>query len=94
MSSFQKDVVPGLVALDEGVLQHQGLKLAVGDDDVKMVDLGHHGPGLLRVGGQVGKILAHPVFQGLGLAHVDDLALGVLHDVYARLERQAVGFFF
>ncbi len=82
------------MALDEGVLQHQGLELAVGDDDVKMVDLGHHGPGLLRVGGQIGKILAHPVFQGLGLAHVDDLALGVLHDVYARLERQAVGFFF
>ena len=80
--------------LDEGIFQDQGLKLAVGNDDVKVVDLGHHGPGLFGVGGQIGKILAHPVFQGLGLAHIDDLALGVLHDVYARLEGQAVGFFF
>ena len=27
------------------------------------------------------KILAHPVFQNLGLAYIDDFALGILHDV-------------
>ena len=80
--------------LDEGALQNKGLELRVGDDDVEVVDLAHHGPGLFRVGGQIGKILRHPVFQSLGLAHVDDLVFGVLHDVDAGLQRQAVGFFF
>ena len=91
---LEEDVVPGLVPLDEGALQHQGLELAVGDDDVEVVDLAHHGPGLLGVGGQVGEVLGDPVLQGLGLAHIDDLVFGVLHDVDARLQRQAVGFFF
>ena len=91
---LQQDVVPGLVPLDEGILQHQGLKLRVGHDDVKVVDLAHHGTGLFRVGGQVSKILAHPVFQRLGLAHIDDRIFGVLHDIHARLQRQGMGFFF
>ncbi len=91
---FEEDVVMGLVALDEGALQHQGLELRVGDDHVEVVDLGDHGPGLLRVGGQVGEILAHPVLQGLGLAHVDDLVLDVLHDIHAGLQGQVVGFLF
>ena len=91
---FEQDVVPGLVAFNERALQHQGLKLAVSDDDVEVVDLAYHGPGLLGVGSQIGKVLAHPVFQGLGLAYIDDLVFGVLHDVDAGLQRQAVGFFF
>ena len=48
---LEQDVVVGLVALDEGVFQNEGLELAVGHDDVKVVDRGHHGPGLLGVGG-------------------------------------------
>ena len=90
---LQKDVVMRLVAFNEGVFQHQGLELAVGHDHIKVVDGGDHGPGLLGVGGQVGKILRDPVFQGLGLAHVDDLVVLVLHDVDAWLQRQGVGFF-
>ena len=81
------------MAFDEGALQYQCLKLAVGDDDVEVVDLAHHGPGLFRVGGQVGKVLAHPVLERLGLAHVDDLVFGILHDVDAGLQRQGMGFF-
>ena len=94
LSVLKKDVVPGLVPLDEGALQYQGLELAVGDDDVEVVDLRDHSPGLLRVGGGVLKILAHPVFQRLGLAHIDYGALGVLHDVDARLQREAAGLLF
>ena len=82
---LEQDVIPGLVPLDEGALQHQGLELAVGDDDVEVVDLADHGPGLFRVGSGVLKILGHPVFQGLGLAHIDYGVLGVLHDINARL---------
>ena len=80
----------GLVALDQGALQHQGLKLRLDHNHVKVVDLGHHSPGLFVVAGGVLKILAHPVFQRLGLSHIDDPTLGVLHDVHARLQRQGV----
>ena len=75
----------GLVPLDEGVFQHQGLKLTLGDDDVEVRHLFHHGRHL----GQVFpvEIAADPVFQLLGLAHVDDLALLVEHDVHARQQR-------
>ena len=48
---LEQDVVVGLVALDEGVLQNQRLKLRVGHNHVEVVNLAHHGPGLLRVGG-------------------------------------------
>ena len=90
---LEQDVVVGLVALDEGVLQNQRLKLRVGHNHVEVVNLAHHGPGLLRVGGQVCEVLAHPVLQRLGLAHVDDLVFGVLHDIHARLQRQGMRFF-
>ena len=59
---FQQDVVAGHMALDEGVLQHQGLELAGDEDGVKVVHLGHHLPRLCGVGGAVLKVLAHPVF--------------------------------
>ena len=83
----------GLVALDQGALQHQGLELAVGDDHIEVVDLGHHGPGLFVVAALVLKILADPVFQRLGLSHVDHGVFGVLHDVDAGLQGQGVGLF-
>ena len=91
---LEQDVIPGLVPLDEGALQHQGLELAVGDDHVEVVDLADHGPGLLGMGGGVLKILGDPIFQRLGFAHIDDGVLGILHDIYARLQGQTVGFFF
>ena len=91
---LEQDVIPGLVPLDEGALQHQGLELAVGDDHVEVVDLADHGPGLLGMGGGVLKILGDPIFQRLGFAHIDDGVLGILHDIYARLQGQTVCFFF
>ena len=91
LAVLEQNVIPGLVALDEGALQHQGLKLRLHHDDIEVVNLAHHGPGLFIVAGLVLEILAHPVFQRFGLAHVDDLAGCVLHDIYAGLQGQGVG---
>ena len=88
---LQQDVVARHMPLDEGVLQHQGLELAGDEDGVKVVHLGHHVPGLGGVGGAVLKILAHPVFQLLGLAHVDDLAGLVHHQIDAGGQGQVIG---
>jgi hypothetical protein len=79
------------VALDEGVFQDQRLKLAGDEDRVEMIHLGHHGPGLFRVGGGVLKILADAVFQLFRLAHIDHPAGLVHHQIDARRQRQGVG---
>ena len=86
---LQQNIIPGLVPRDEGILQHQGLKLRPGHNGVKVVDLGHHGPGLLRVGRLVVEVLTHPVLQGLGLSHIDHSALPVHHQIDPGLEGQA-----
>ena len=91
LAVLEQDVVPGLMALDEGALQHQGLKLGLHHDHVKVVDLSHHGPCLFVVTALVLKVLADPVLQSLGLAHIDHFAGGVLHDIHPRLQRQSVG---
>ena len=88
---LEQDVVMGHVLLDEGVFQHQGLKLTAHDDGVEVVDLAHHGVGLPVVAPPGLEVLAHPVFQLLGLAHVDNRALLVVHQVHPRRQGQAVG---
>ena len=45
-----------------------------------------------RVGSALLKILAHPVFQLFGLAHIDDLAGFIHHQINAGQQRQVVGF--
>ena len=90
---LQQDVVPGLVALDEGVFQDQRLKLRRDENGVEVVHLRHHGSGFLIVGGGVLKVLAYPVFQLLGLAYIDDLAGFVHHQIDPRQQGQVVGFF-
>ena len=89
---LQKDVVAGLVALDEGVFQHQGFKFRADHNGVKGIHGGHHGPGLFRVGGGLLKILADPVFQFLGFSDIDNRARRVQHKVNAWGERQAIRF--
>ena len=81
----------GHVALDEGVFQHQGLELAGDENGVEMIHLAHHLPGLQRVGGAFLEVLAHPVFQLLRLAHIDDLPGLVHHQIDPRQQRQVVG---
>ena len=81
------------MALDEGVLQHQRLKLAGDEDGIEMVYLGYHLPCFSRVGGAVLKVLAHPVFQLFGFAHIDNFSGFIHHQVYAGMQGQGVGLF-
>jgi hypothetical protein len=50
-----------------------------------MVDMGNHGRDFAFLGTE--KILADPLFEVLGFADVDDLVIGVLHQIAARLIR-------
>ena len=88
----QQDVEAGLALLDEVVFEGQRFVL-VGDEDVVDVDgLAHQRAGLgvgLRGFKQVG---ADARAEVLGLADVDDLALGVLVEVHAGLGGQECGF--
>ena len=84
----------GVIVLDEAAFQHQGFKLAAGDDVVKVPDLAHHPAGLVVMAGVFPEVADHPVFQRLSLAHIDDLSLFVFHQVTARLHGQAQGFGF
>ena len=88
---LQQDVVPGHVALDERVLQDQGLELRGHENGIEMIHLGHHGPGLFIVGGSILEILADAVFQLLGLAHINHLAGFVHHQIDPRGKGQIVG---
>ena len=90
---LQQDVVAGHMPLDEGVFQHQGLKLAGDENGVEPVHLGHHLPGLDRVSGAVLEILAHPVFQFFRLAHINDPAGLVHHQIDAGSQGQVIGLF-
>ncbi len=88
---LQEDVILGGVELYQAGLQHQGLKLAVGDDVIKVPDVFHHAVDLNLVLVHRAEIGGDPVFQGLGLADVDNLPLGVLHDVDPWLLGQQLG---
>ena len=78
----QQDVVARLQGLDEVALQQQGLALGAGDRDLDVGDLSHHG--LEAHVQRPGEIAPDPAAQVLGLAHVQDLALGILHPVDPR----------
>ena len=78
---LQQDVVLRHIPLDQAAFQHQRLEFGSGDDDVKMVYLGYHQPGLRTVGRGVDEILTDPVFQLLGFPDIDDLICLVLHEV-------------
>jgi hypothetical protein len=88
----QQDVEARLALLDEVVFEREGFVL-VGDEDVLDVDgLAHERAGFgvgLRGFKQIG---AHARAQVVGLAHVDDLALGVLVEIHAGLRGQGADF--
>ena len=80
----QQHVIARLVLLDQVVLEDQGLGLGVSDGDLDIGDLAHQGAGLdvVDVGAKVG---GKPLFQILGLAHIDHGATAVIHTVDAAL---------
>ena len=88
---LELDVVVRLVPLDEGVLQHQRLELAVRDDHVEVAHLVHHRGHLRQM--LAAEIAHDAVFQPLGFADVDNLGILVEHDVHARQLRQVIRFF-
>ena len=88
----QQDVEARLALLDEVVFEGQRFVL-VGDEDVVEIDgLAHERAGFgvgLRGFKQVG---AHARAQVLGLAHVDDFALGVFVEIHAGLGGEGADF--
>ena len=81
----EKDVEARLLLLDEVVFEGEGFVL-VGDGDVLDVNgLAHEGAGFCVGLGGIEKVGADAGAKVLGLADVDDLALGVLVEVAARL---------
>ena len=85
---LEQDVVLWGILLDKAALQHQRLKLAGGDDVLEVPDVLHHAVDLGRVLFHAAEVAAHPVFERLGLADIDNLPLFVLHDIDAGLQRQ------
>ena len=80
---LQQDVIFGHELLDEVALQGEGLHLVVHADGLKVLDVADHGPDLGRVVLARLKVLADPVLQADGLAHVDDRSRIVQHLVDA-----------
>ena len=89
---LEQDVVLGRVRLDLTGLQHQRLKLALTDDDVKGVGVGDHLADLVIVGHALAEILAYPDAQALGLADIDDGVAFVPDDIHPGQQRQHTGF--
>ena len=83
---FQENIIFRHVPLDERALEHQRLKLARRDDDVKVVNLADHPARLRRVRGRILEILAHAVLELFRLADIDDLAGLILHQIHARFQ--------
>ncbi len=85
---LEADVVDGLVALDEGGLQQQRLRLVAGDDVVKCVDLLDERVDAALHAAAGAEVGAHAGAQPAGLADVEHLPAGVLHQVDARTLRK------
>jgi hypothetical protein len=89
----QQNVEARLALLDEIVFERECFVL-VGDEDGLNIDgLAHQRAGFcvgLRGFQQIG---AHARAQVVGLAHIDDLALGVLVEIHAGLRGQTADFF-
>ena len=85
---LQKDVVFRGVGLDLAGLQHQGLELALADDDVKGEGVLDHLGDLCVVGHALPEILADTGAQPLGLADINDFVPLVPDDVNSRQQRQ------
>ena len=79
----QKDVVARLLLLDQVVLERQRFLLVVHDDVVEVNRLAQQRSGLGVSSRAFQKIRTHARAQAVGLAHVDDLPVGVLVEIHA-----------
>ena len=89
---LEQNVVLGGMRLDLAGFQHQRLKLALTDDNVKGVGVGDHLADLVIVGHALAEILAYPDAQALGLADIDDGVAFVPDDIHPGQQRQHTGF--
>ena len=80
---LQLDVEARLDVLDQPGFQQQGIDLALGGEEVDVGDELDEVGGAAVLGGGLGEVVAGAVAQVLGLADVEDAALGVLHQVDA-----------
>ena len=91
---LEQDVVLRLVLFYHRVFEHERFKLAVGDDDIEVVDMADQ---LARFGVQpLGRleVVGHAVLEQLGLADVNHLAILILVHVNAGLHGQLAHTFF
>ena len=84
----EPDVEPGTMALDHGLLEHQGFLLRRRGDHFELVDARDHGSDVLGQDAGSLEIVRHPVAQAERLAGVNHPALSVTHEVDARRLRQ------
>ena len=82
----QHDVVARIMRLDEVHLKDEGLFLVMDDDEIKMVDMGDHGENLSALRAE--EILGNPVLEVLRFSDVDDVIIGVFHEINARFGRK------
>ena len=87
-------IILGPVLLDQIALQNQSLQLRIRDDIFKPGNVGHHLINLYALAAAGLKILAHPVFQGNGLAYINNGVFFIVHQIDAGPGRELFQFFF
>ena len=90
---LQQDVVIRFVQFDQVAFKDQRFQVGFAQQDVEIADMRDHRFHLGRVG-RLPEIAPDPVLQVHGLAHIDDLARVVLHQVTAGRVRQHPDLFF
>jgi len=82
---LQHGIILWPVLLDQVTFQYKGLQLRVCDDIFKSCNMGDHLLNFCAFVPAALEILAHPVFEADGLAHINNLIPLIMHQVYARL---------
>ena len=90
---LQKNIVIGMVFLDEVTFQQQCFHLGIRYDIFEFLDIRHHGLGFHRMVSAALKILPYAVFQIDSLPHIDHMSIGILHQIYPRFLGQFFQFF-
>ena len=82
-----------MMLLDQVALQHKGFQLRIRYNILKPPDMGHH---LLDLDSLIPaglKILSHAVLQTDRLAHINNVVLLIMHNIYPRSCREFFQFF-